>query len=239
MLFGLDGCKGGWVVAAARSDDLASMTLHLVPSILEALELGGAEAIVAIDMPIGLLDVYQPGGRECDRLTRALLGPRGSSVFPTPVRPAIMAATYHDACCASRNSAPGAGALSRQSFGLAPKIREIDALLREVPELRERVVETHPEAVFASLAGEPLPSKKQGDGQRCRIQVLAEQGIADPTSIAPEGRKSSYQADDLIDAAACLLVARDVARGVASSIPEQPPLDRFGIPMQVLTPRSA
>jgi len=235
-LLGIDSCKGGWVVAAVKSENLSSMQLHVVPSILEALSIGGPGAVVAVDMPIGLLDTYQEGGRECDRLTRKMLSPRGSCVFPTPVRPAIEATTYPEACNASRSSTPGAGALSKQSFSLAPKIREIDTLLRAVPELRSRVVETHPEVVFMVLADEPLPPKKQDDGKVRRIALLATQGISDPTSVPPDGRNSGYRADDLIDAAACLLVARAVARGVAVSIPVKPPRDRFGIPMQIVTP---
>jgi len=39
--------------------------------------------IIAIDVPIGLLDCYQSGGRECDRLARRRLGQaRGRSVCP-------------------------------------------------------------------------------------------------------------------------------------------------------------
>lgn len=236
-ILGLDGCRGGWVVAVANSDDLAAVHLHMVPSILDALDLGSDRAVVAVDMPIGLLDAFQRGGRECDRQTRAMLGPRRSSVFSSPVRPAVFAETYAEACELSRNSAPGAGALSRQSFGLAPRIRELDTLLRADPALRTRVIETHPEAAFMALAGEPLPPKKELHGRSRRTAVLALHGVPDPTSIPPEGSKSSYQADDLIDAAVCLLVAREVARGTAISIPEKPPVDRFGIPMQILTPR--
>jgi predicted RNase H-like nuclease len=46
--------------------------------------LGGAADfdIIAVDVPIGLLDAYEVGGRACDRAARKLLGvPRASSVF--------------------------------------------------------------------------------------------------------------------------------------------------------------
>lgn len=225
------------MVAAAQSDNLGALRLTVVPSIAEALTLGGEDALVAVDMPIGLLDAYQQGGRECDRRTRAMLGPRGSSVFPAPVRPAIFADSYAEACERSRSSAPGARALSKQSFGLAPKIREIDALLQAVPALTTRIVETHPEVAFLALAGEPLPPKKHEDGRSRRIAILQALGIPDPTTLPPDGPKSKYNADDLIDAAVCLVVAREVARGLAVPVPEAPPLDRFGIPMQILMPR--
>jgi len=53
-------------------------------------------AVLAIDIPIGLLD----GPRACDKAARKLLGqPRGSSVFPALSRPALGAQTYPEASC--------------------------------------------------------------------------------------------------------------------------------------------
>src|SRR5271157_3482359 len=52
--------------------------------------------IIAIDIPIGLLDAYEIGGRACDRAARKFLGkPRGNSIFPAPVRPVLAATLWH------------------------------------------------------------------------------------------------------------------------------------------------
>ena len=51
---------------------------------------------------------------------------------------------------ARKTSDPPRG-VSIQAFGIFPKIREIDALLIERPELRRRVVESHPEVAFWRL----------------------------------------------------------------------------------------
>lgn len=78
-------------------------------------------ALLAIDIPIGLLD----GTRACDTAARKLLGqPRGSSVFPSPCRAAIQVASYGDACDA--NELRTGRKLSRQTWGIAPKIKQVD-----------------------------------------------------------------------------------------------------------------
>ena len=56
-------------------------------------------------------------------------------------------------------------AVSIQAFGIFPKIREIDALLRERADLRQRVIESHPEVAFWRLNGGQamrLPKKVKG-----------------------------------------------------------------------------
>jgi predicted RNase H-like nuclease len=104
-LMGIDGCRGGWLVAAS---DTALSALRF--SVVEDLEplIAGAErsgALMAIDMPIGLAD---GGPRTCDLEARRMLGrPRGSSVFPAPCR-AAPAAAPRRACVLSRRAGRGA-----------------------------------------------------------------------------------------------------------------------------------
>jgi predicted RNase H-like nuclease len=91
LLAGVDGCRTGWVVVTERSAAVA-------PTFAAVLAALPDDAIVAVDMPIGLADRYEPGGRECDRQARRLLGRgRGSSVFPAPPRPALGARTLAEA----------------------------------------------------------------------------------------------------------------------------------------------
>src|SRR5262249_42903345 len=125
MLIGVDGCRGGWVVATAdpllsrlsftRVDDLGPL--------FAAAQAG--EALIAIDIPIGLSD---DGPRACDLAARRLLGrPRASSVFPAPPRAALAAPTYRRACALSRRCL--GVALSLECFNILPKIREVDELI--------------------------------------------------------------------------------------------------------------
>ena len=126
---GVDGCRGGWVVAASDG------TLAVVESLAAILD-EGFDA-VAIDIPIGLPDA---GPRRCDVEARRLLGPRRSTVFPAPARRFVDARSFTEV-----------EGMSLQAFHLLPRIAEVDRLIG--PELQERVVESHPELAFARLAG--------------------------------------------------------------------------------------
>ena len=64
----------------------------------QVLDLEPKPSVVAVDMPIGLLEEPSSGGRECDKEARRLLGtPRRSSVFTPPTKPALASATYEEA----------------------------------------------------------------------------------------------------------------------------------------------
>src|SRR5215510_228308 len=84
---GVDGTPGGWAVIIK---DQKKSVVKKFASIADLFHEHPKLRAVAIDIPIGLLDVYEPGGRTCDRVARSLLGrTRGSSVFPasSSVRP--------------------------------------------------------------------------------------------------------------------------------------------------------
>ena len=118
---------------------------------------------IFVDIPIGLPD--GPEGRRCDTEARGRLrAPRASSVFPVPVRTALFAATYEEASRVNRE-ASGKG-LTRQTFAILRKIREVDQLLGRSEKARRIVREIHPEICFWALAGgSPMGhSKKKGAG---------------------------------------------------------------------------
>ncbi|HCJ10793.1 MAG TPA: DUF429 domain-containing protein, partial [Clostridiales bacterium] len=109
-----------------------------------------------VDIPIGLPGGGGPAERACDRLARRRLGPRGSAVFPVPVREAVYAPTY-EAACAIQARTRGGRRLSRQVWALVPKMREVDRTLRELGCEAPLLFESHPELCFAALnGGRPL-----------------------------------------------------------------------------------
>ncbi len=203
---GVDGAPGGWAVALADLD-LATATLS-APSVvchesLDALVADGrvgTVSAIAVDMPIGLLDDHP---RRADVEARRALGPRRSSVFPTPIRVTLAATDYADAC--KRSRAACGKALSKQAFNLLPKIAELDALV--TPSDQARIVEAHPELAFARLAGEPLAhAKATEDGRRTRRDLITQLvGGMPPHDGVPEL--------DTLDALANLATARHVACG--------------------------
>jgi predicted RNase H-like nuclease len=69
-------------------------------------------AAVGVDMPLHLSD---DGHRSCDLEARRHLGAKRSSLFVTPPRAALTAATYEEACAVARRawSSTGGGSMPR------------------------------------------------------------------------------------------------------------------------------
>ena len=87
-LVGVDGCRGGWVLAV-RSDQERRVRFYVVKSLGSVFRRARAgHAVVAIDMPIGF---PESEARACDAEVREELGGRRSSVFSIPCRKAVEA----------------------------------------------------------------------------------------------------------------------------------------------------
>jgi len=217
---GADGCKGGWAVCRRTAD--GALQLDFVKTLADACE---GLSVLAVDMPIGLLDRPQPGGRDCERAARALLKGKASSVFSSPCRPALQAATYREANAISKRLG---GGLSAQAFGLAGKLREVDDLLRTHRAPRRIVREAHPELAFARMnGGAPvLASKKTPGGARLRRRLLAAHGFTPP----PVG---ALPLDDALDAVAVCRTAWLIAQGEATRLGPAAARDSHGLPMHI------
>jgi predicted RNase H-like nuclease len=136
---GVDGCRSGWVVATTvrRGGALPhAVRIDVVSGFAEVIAMTADAQCVAVDMPIGLLDLPRTGGRDCDRAARALLGRQGSSVFSPPARPALAAREYREA-----QRLQGAG-LSIQTWNIVPRIRDVDGAM--TPSLQARILEARP-----------------------------------------------------------------------------------------------
>jgi predicted RNase H-like nuclease len=207
---GVDGCRGGWVVAHADGCELVSAFAPLLDRF----------DVLGVDMPIGLPERW---GRSADAQARRFLAPRGSTVFPVPPRALLDHDDYALANATSRESF-GQG-LTRQTFHLFPKLRELDALM--TPAIAERVVEIHPECAFARLGGHPLPPKRSGAGraERRRLLEAVFGSLARPTRV-PE--------HDVLDAYAVLWSAHRFANGVADVFGAEE-RDAKGLPMRIVS----
>lgn len=226
---GVDGCRAGWL-RVEQSADGEGTCARVFASAAELLADAAAFAAIGIDVPIGLPDA-EP--RACDRLARAMIRPRGASVFPAPVRAALAAATHADACARSR--AASTRALSIQAWHIVPKIREVDVALRGDPVLQARVFEVHPEVSFRVWAGEPMAHAKRsaaGLAARRRLVEARFPGQLDLARRAVARRDAS--GDDIVDAFAALWTAGRIARGAAIRLPDTAPHDAAGLRMQIL-----
>lgn len=121
---GIDGYgRGAWVAVIL---DSGRFEQAVIGRSLEALiPLLDGCSVATIDIPIGLPDA-EP--READRLARARLGRRGSSVFPTPPR-AVLEATTFAAANETARALIGRG-VSLQTFGLRARIFEAERHIR-------------------------------------------------------------------------------------------------------------
>ena len=242
FVIGLDGCRRGWVGVKLDLDRAAPPDVLFFASFSDAVAGAGRPAAIAVDMPIGFLDVAEPGGRACERVARSLLGPRRASVFSAPTRAALAhAENYEEALAANRASGDEEVGLSLQSFHLMKKMNEIDAAMS--PALQGLVRESHPELAFAELnGGRPMRAgKKTAQGRVERVAVLEKAGadygltraVLDPKSHASLKRRGAAR-DDLIDAAVVALSAVRMARGSARVVPDPPPTDSKGLRMEIV-----
>jgi predicted RNase H-like nuclease len=96
--------------------------------------------------------------------------------------------------------------------------------------MRGRIFESHPEVAFAVLSGGTamrLPKKVKGrindPGMAERTHLLARHGLPAELLAGPPPRGAGR--DDLLDACACLVVARRLSAGVARPHPDDPVYD--------------
>lgn len=247
-IVGVDGCKAGWVAVIEGTDKPFHLAVYA--SFSELLDGVPDDAVIAVDMPIGLPDRIEGGGRSAEKLVRPMLGQRQSSVFSIPARQVVemggqMSGKTADdyplhkqaSALAQKLSEPPKG-VSIQAFYLFPKVLEIDRLLRQDLALHTRVFESHPEVAFTVLNGgqamrEPkkIKGKVNPAGMAERVALLGQFGLEAAFLIAKP--PSGVGADDVLDAAVCWLVAKRISEGQAVSFPDPPERDAHGLPIAI------
>lgn len=226
MIAGVDGTRGGWV-AVLCEDDLSGLRAVCLDRLSD---LPRRLRVVAVDIPIGLSG---KGPRQADHLVRVALGPRRSSVFPTPVRAVLGATSWKEACI--RNERADGRRVSKQTFAILPKITEADAFVRSVPWARRTLYEVHPELSFATLAGAPMPhAKKTPAGRLERLAIISAtfgHQAFDQAFAHVRGHRVGW--DDLADAFALAWTAARIRAGKAKPHPKEPAVDCEGVPMRI------
>lgn len=225
QIAGIDGCRSEWL-AIAHVPGSSSF----VAQVLSTSELAAQPwTLAAIDIPIGLPD---RGAREADGAARKFIGPRASSVFPCPIRPALNAASWQEACDITYQQ--NGHRISKQTFAIIPKIRAVDECVRST-DLGQRLFEIHPEVSFASWQGAPMPyAKKEARGheQRCAL-ITRHFGPEAFASVAAQINSRRVAADDIADAFAALWSAERLLAGAAQRLPDVLSTDSYGLPMHI------
>jgi predicted RNase H-like nuclease/predicted enzyme related to lactoylglutathione lyase len=198
---GVDMATGGWAVVVLEGNRVVDV--FRCETFADALLVDAQ--VIAVDIPIGIPEA-EP--RAADAAARRFVGPRASSVFPTPVRRVLEALTYAEAREVAVQLT--GKSVSAQTYALRRRILEVD----EYAGRDERVIEVHPEVSFRELARRPLQTKHTSFGLVERRALLEEAGIELPAS-APRVNEA-----DLLDAAVAAWTAARYARGEAVPLPE-------------------
>ena len=216
LVWGVDGCSAGWFYIAL--DATGEWCYGDAKSLREIVDKADCRDRVFIDIPIGLPDTRKPKPRKCDLEARRLLNHdqsgellpnserRGTSVFPAPTRKTLYAKNYQDACCI--NERITGKKISRQTFAILNKIRDVDKLLlsdTEAGDKARRIVrEVHPELCFWALNDRrPMQRSKSKDISR----------------------------DDIADAMVASVTAR---ANQLNYLPAEPQCDSEKLPMQMI-----
>ena len=224
IVAGVDGYPRGWLVLRCEFDRRGSMKiLDLQGHAGFRSVVASRDDVIAVDIPIGLLERSEDGPRRCDVEARKLLGKRGVSVFPAPPRRALTAGSYEQA----KALAP----MSLQTFGILRKVADVDRVMD--PRLQARVREAHPEVSFREMPGAPreMRSKTSAEGRAQRVRLLDRLGL-DVAALLVR-RPNGAGIDDVLDAAAMVWTAARVSFAQARAIPADAHRDAYGLKMEI------
>lgn len=234
-MIGIDGCRAGWFVARFDSRGWTGTCVPSISALTESWDPGSG--VMLIDIPIGLPD--DTSSRSCDRAARRYLGgARASSVLNPPTRRALAATSWEEAAEINRRTC--GKRISKQSWGIVPKIREVDRWMRADPTRQDRLREAHPEVLFAALNGGTslLASKRSDQGREARLRLLEARGggatefFDDAVRSYP---RSTVRRDDVLDAMCLALVAARHGDRL-TTMPAVPPVDSAGLRCEIVLP---
>lgn len=219
LLAGVVPARDGWLVVTGRlmGATLVAADAHVAATFTGVLDARPSYQVIALHAPVGLPDDDSPGGRECDRAARKLLGwPRQAAVVSPPTRADLRAA----------------GASARHHESTLRHAAEVDEAVAAY--WQRTVYECNPELSFFELnSGSPLAFGKHSQvGEKERLALLtARIGGIDRimTSRLPGVRP--YQ---LIDACGSLWTARRIAGRAIASLPLDPQWDEQGRRMEIV-----
>lgn len=236
LFIGIDGCQSGWVIS--YKDNHNSWKFDIFSTIKNFWSKFSHAELILIDIPIGLRDKGSEP-RLCDKAARKYLTrSRSSSIFPTPCRASLYVDSYIEANQINRKIT-GKG-LSKQTWNITPKIKEVDILLRNNYEIVNKFIESHPELCFAALSdNNPMKNyKKTEHGIKERLKII-ESFCKNPIQILNEvmGQfsKKELSIDDILDA---WILAISGSKGLSNLrfLPKNFEYDSEGLPMRMAFP---
>lgn len=228
---GIDGCKGGWIVADINDEKLEVRKFNSLEEICDEIPFDTC----IIDMVIGLQS--KESDVRPDSLARHELKGRASTIFPAPCRQAVYGETKEERIAA--NVEVLGKKFTSQTDAIIPKIREVDEFLQHNTKYKNVIEESHPEVCFSRLKGEVLMSSKHTDeGIHERAEVLQKYiNGASYEEIKTISSKLKCNMDDITDSICLAIVANLEKAERTETIPENPMIDETGLLMQMVVPK--
>lgn len=221
LVAGVKPCATGWLVAVAKlhGTTFAPEEPRVLESFVEVLDQRPAFETIALNAPIGYLDQFQPGGRACDRESRALLGRRGAAIQSAPIRSQL-------------EDGSDVSGLSAVTQKLLPRYREVAA---EMAPFRQRTVyEVSSEMSFFQLNDDrPLRwSKRTQQGREERRELLSRRIPGGERIFDTELPR--VPSSHMLDVAAFMWTARRIFARAGVRIPQDPQWDDEGLRMEII-----
>ena len=213
----------GWLVAVGKlhGTTFAPEEPRVLETFVDVLDQRPSFATIALNAPVGSLEAFRVGGRDCDREARALLGRRAGAIQSAPVRPQL-----------DENANGSDAGLSAVTRKLLPRYREVAA---EMAPYRQRTVyEVSSEMSFYQLNDDtPLRwSKRTQAGQEERRALLAKRIPGGERIFDYTMPRIPYS--HMLDVAAFMWTARRIFARAAVRMPEDPQWDEQGLRMEIL-----
>ena len=225
---GIDGSKGGWVCVSGYENNFRELKFEKLEKFHD-IKLKDFN-LVLVDIPIGLDIDLKKGGRIVDKLARKELLTNKSSIFNAPSRLVLNAKNYEEANKINKSKGMG---LSKQSWNLVKKIKEVDEYIRNSN--KTIIFESHPEIIFQIMKRDKVSSKKKNkEGIIERKNLLVKSGF-DKVFLERNlsAKDNFYKQDDFIDACSLFWSANRAIANSEVKIPNDTLLDSEGIIMQI------
>jgi predicted RNase H-like nuclease len=223
-LAGVEPCPGGWLVATARLSGVTAFPQppEVLADFSDVLDYRPAFDVLALHLPIGLLDTPRTGGRACDREARRLLGWRRSGTVASPPARSVL-------------TAYAAGRRVDVSPVVRPLLGRLVDVYGDMGPYRQRTLhEVNPELGYFQLNDSvPLTHRKRTPAGLAERRALIEarmQGV----EVVLDARLPRVGAHHLLDVAVDLWTARRIAARAAVRLPEDPEWDDEGLRMEIL-----
>ena len=216
-IFGIDGCRFGWVVAEERAK--GDLSIRLIEDLNDLESISSQKSIAGIDIPLA---IHEKGFRMADAEARTLLKSRASTIFSAPALETLHSDNYTAAC--EINESICGKKISKQSWFLFSKIKEARKIFCK-PNKKIKLYEVHPELSFMAMNDMRVIElgKKTDEGFKMRYKLVKKLFPKfDFEKIRASFKRCDVADDDILDAIAVLWSTQKIIANMASYVPKKP-----------------